>query len=426
MKVIKQARELATNPAYAQWLALPLLVADSILCGLIIFKVPYTEIDWVAYMEQIKIYLAGERDYTKIQGSTGPLVYPAGHLRIYRLLYAVTDGGKNVLLAQVLFAVLYIATLALVMACYRRARAPPYIFPMLVFSKRLHSIYMLRLFNDGFAVFALFLAIYAYQRHSWMLGSAFYSFAVSVKMSVLLALPAVGVILLQGDLLGRFFSRSLTHFVIMSQVQIVLALPFLNENATGYLSRAFDLTRQFLYKWTVNWRFVPEDIFLSKPFSTVLLGINAGLVLLFARARWMKPSGSLLYPLPRMVITPPAPEVQQFIAQRVTPQFILTTILTCNAIGMLCARSLHYQFFAWLAWGTPFLLWRTGYHPVIIYAIWGAQEWAWNVYPSTQASSKVVVGALLVTIAGVWDGTRKDLHVAVRRRKEAKSEAQTE
>ena len=60
----------------------------------------------------------------------------------------------------------------------------------------------------------------------------------------------------------------------------------------------------------------------------------------------------------------------------------MTTVLTANAIGMLCARSLHYQFYAWLAWGTPFLLWRTGFHPIVQYAIWAAQEWAWNVYPS--------------------------------------------
>ncbi len=47
-------------------------------------------------------------------------------------------------------------------------------------------------------------------------------------------------------------------------------------------------------------------------------------------------------------------------------------------------------------------------HPVGIYAVWAAQEWAWNVYPSTNASSAVVVGCLLIEVVGVWWGTRQD------------------
>lgn len=75
---------------------------------------------------------------------------------------------------------------------------------------------------------------------------------------------------------------------------------------------------------------------------------------------------------------------------------------------MLCARSLHYQFYAYIAWATPFLLWRSGMHPILMYAVWAVQEWAWNVYPSTDISSMVVVGCLAVQVFGVWLGTRKD------------------
>jgi alpha-1,3-mannosyltransferase len=96
------------------------------------------------------------------------------------------------------------------------------------------------------------------------------------------------------------------------------------------------------------------------------------------------------------------------ISDRVTPRYVLTTILTANAVGMLCARSLHYQFYSWAAWATPFLLWRSGLHPIFIYVVWGAQEWAWNVYPSTDASSAVVVGALAITVAAAWWGTGAD------------------
>lgn len=86
-----------------------------------------TEIDWEAYMEQASQYLNGERDYTMIKGGTGPLVYPAFHVYIYSVLYKLTDEGKNIFLAQAIFAWWYMAILMLVMACYRKARVrPPY------------------------------------------------------------------------------------------------------------------------------------------------------------------------------------------------------------------------------------------------------------------------------------------------------------
>jgi alpha-1,3-mannosyltransferase len=34
--------------------------------------------------------------------------------------------------------------------------------------------------------------------------------------------------------------------------------------------------------------------------------------------------------------------------------------------------------------------------------IWVLEEWAWNVYPSTQASSLVVVGVYVAVLGGVW------------------------
>ena len=73
-------------------------------------------------MQQIQLYVKGERNYYKIEGGTGPLVYPGLHVYIYRILYAVTGRGENVFAAQVVFSVLYLCTLAVVMACYRRAK----------------------------------------------------------------------------------------------------------------------------------------------------------------------------------------------------------------------------------------------------------------------------------------------------------------
>jgi alpha-1,3-mannosyltransferase len=225
-------------------------------------------------------------------------------------------------------------------------------------------------------------------------------------MSLLLALPALGVVLL----LVRGVGTGMRQAWLMAQLQIVIALPFLPVNWSGYLSRAFEFSRQFLFKWTVNWRFVGEDTFLSKEFSMSLLIGHASILVLFALTRWLKPAGR---PLKDMVsrlfrAEEPLGDIQQQVARRITPQYVLTTVLTANVIGILFARSLHYQFYAYLAWATPFLLWRSGMHPVLQYGLWIAQEWAWNIYPSTDTSSKVVVAVLAATVAGVWWGTGKD------------------
>ncbi|KAL1998642.1 hypothetical protein VTN02DRAFT_5813 [Thermoascus thermophilus] len=397
--------DVCRNPKHTRWIAPLLFLADAFLCVLIIWKVPYTEIDWTTYMQQVSLYLSGERDYIKIQGSTGPLVYPAAHVYIYSLLYHATDEGRDIALGQVLFAVLYLLTLAVVMACYRRTGAPPYLFPLLVLSKRLHSVFVLRLFNDCFAALAMWTAIWLFQRRKWTAGVVVWTSGVAIKMTLLLLAPAVALLVGLGQGVGRGILLGTTAVLI----QVLLAAPFLRENPVGYVSRAFELTRQFLFKWTVNWRFVGEQVFLSKTFSLSLLAVHVSLLGLFVTMRWVKPSGSNLVNLVGKVMSGRQPTVA------LSNAFVTTTMLTSLVIGLLCARSLHYQFFAYLAWATPFLLWRSGFHPVLIYALWAAQEWAWNIFPSTSQSSIIVVLSLAVQVFGVlfdggesFDGKRRE------------------
>ena len=167
-------------------------------------------------MQHIDLYIKGERDYKNITGSTGPLVYPGAHVFIYRVLHALTDGGTNIRRAQYIFAGVYLGTLAVVLQCYRMAKVPPYVFPLLVLSKRLHSIFVLRCFNDCFAVLGLFAAILAYQKRQWHLGSFFYTCGLNVKMSLLLPLPAMGIIMEQA--LGT--REAITQALIILQVSV--------------------------------------------------------------------------------------------------------------------------------------------------------------------------------------------------------------
>ncbi|KAL4919731.1 glycosyltransferase [Aspergillus aurantiobrunneus] len=383
--------ELCSNPKHTKWIAPLLNVGDGVLCALIIWKVPYTEIDWTTYMQQIKLYVSGEREYTLIEGSTGPLVYPAAHVYSYTLLYHLTDAGRDIGFGQIIFAFLYLITLTIVMACYRRVRAPPYLFPLLVLSKRLHSVYMLRLFNDGLAALAMWGSIWLFMNRKWALAVILWSLGLGIKMSLILLVPAVIVVLALGLSIGPCIRLA----ILAVGIQVALAIPFLQTNPNGYFERAFEFGRQFMFKWTVNWRFVPEDIFLSTGFWWGLIALHSLILIVFGTTSFLKPSGTNL---PNFV--------SRFLTGRhrgvaLQPAFTMAVLLTSLAIGLLCARSIHYQFFAYLSWATPFLLWRAGYHPILVYALWLLQEWAWNVYPSTSLSSTVVVLLLCAQVFGV-------------------------
>ena len=52
-------------------------------------------------------------------------------------------------------------------------------------SYRIHSIFVLRLFNDPLAMLLLYIAVILFQRHRWYEGCFVFSLAVSVKMNVL-------------------------------------------------------------------------------------------------------------------------------------------------------------------------------------------------------------------------------------------------
>lgn len=204
----------------------------------------------------------------------------------------------------------------------------------------------------------------------------------------------------------------------MGLVQVLIGVPFLAHYPTEYLSRAFELSRQFFFKWTVNWRFVGEEIFLSKGFALTLLALHVLALGIFVTTRWIKPARKSLVQLISPVLLAGKPPLtgpeHRAAARDVTPRYIMTTILSANAVGLLFARSLHYQFYTYVAWSTPFLLWRAGLHPVLVYLLWAVQEWAWNVFPSTPASSAVVVGVLGVTAAGVWFGAREEWELGMK------------
>src|SRR6185312_367334 len=82
--------------------------------------VRYTEIDYSTYLEQVDLFLQGERNYKLIRGQTGPIVYPAGFLYIFSLFRWIA--GNDIRMAQYLFCVLEALTVYLVSLIYQECR----------------------------------------------------------------------------------------------------------------------------------------------------------------------------------------------------------------------------------------------------------------------------------------------------------------
>ncbi|XP_071501144.1 dol-P-Man:Man(5)GlcNAc(2)-PP-Dol alpha-1,3-mannosyltransferase-like, partial [Diadema antillarum] len=362
-----------------------------------------TEIDWKAYMQEVEGVVNGTYNYMQLKGDTGPLVYPAGFVYIFMALYYATDRGVNIKLAQYIFMGLYLMTILVVFRIYiRTKKTPPYVFFfMCCASYRIHSIFVLRLFNDPVAMYFLYVAVALFMDRRWTVGCMFFSLAVSIKMNILLFAP--GLLLL---LLTEYgFWLTIPMLAICGLIQLGLAWPFLLENPEGYLLRSFELSRQFFFKWTVNWRFLPEEIFLNRHFQLTLLALHIIVLFLFVVHRWNRRNGGIF----ALLKTPSIPD-----RSVLTPNYIVGTLFASNFIGMVFSRTLHYQFYVWYFHTLPYLLWSTDYPDVFRLLILGVIEMCWNTYPSTSLSSGALHACHLLILLGLWLNKEDLRRVAVR------------
>ncbi|XP_051131519.1 dol-P-Man:Man(5)GlcNAc(2)-PP-Dol alpha-1,3-mannosyltransferase isoform X2 [Andrographis paniculata] len=354
-------------------------------------------------------FLGGERDYSKLKGDTGPLVYPAGFLYIYSAIQYITGG--EVYPAQVLFGILYIVNLGMVLFIYLKTDVVPWwALCLLSLSKRVHSIFVLRLFNDCFATTLFHAALISFIHQKWHMGLIIFSGAVSVKMNVLLFAPPLFILLLKAmDVFGV-----ITSLAGAALLQIVLALPFLLSHPIPYISRAFNLGRVFIHFWSVNFKFVPEPVFISKELALFLLATHLILLAIFCHYRWCRHEGGLfclihskLAQMKLKVAYLSSFPLNQLNKSNtnlriLTTEHIVTTMFVGNFIGIVCARSLHYQFYSWYFYSLPYLLWRTPFPVWLRLVLFAAVEFCWNVYPSNTYSSLLLLAAHLAILGGLW------------------------
>jgi alpha-1,3-mannosyltransferase len=336
----------------------------------------------------------GDFNYEHLEGQTGPLVYPAGFVHLFALLRGLTSQGKDIFRAQMMFSAIHILLLAVVLfGIYSRVPDLPFSAPFLaVLSRRVHSIFELRLFNDGVAMLYAYTSVALAMRNKWTLACILFSLAVSIKMNVLLMAPGLAVVLVQANgLIGATL-----RVALCGAIQLLLAGPFLLVNPLGYLRRSFELGRVFLSKWTVNFKFLDEPTFQSPRLALALLAMTLLTWLLFGHFRWARSSGGLF----KLVLRAP-----WFTNVKLSAEHVAVCLLESNLIGIVFARSMHYQFYAWYAHVIPLLVFRgsigrrnfiAGLMLVLVIEI------CFNVFPATPISSLALQTANYALLVSSW------------------------
>lgn len=345
--------------------------------------------------------------------------------------------------------------LYLTLRIYSKSRkVPPFLLILSAFtSYRIHSIYTLRLFNDPIAVLFFYAALNLFLDRKWTVGSVLFSLAVGIKMNILLFAPAI--LLLYLTSLGPV--KTIVQLGICAVVQLIIGLPFLLTYPVEYLKGSFDLGRVFEHKWTVNYRFLSREFFEDKGFHIGLLVAHLLLLAIFFKPCYLyfqnytrlrslqaqfqpqidaqnrrkeakkkqkkkqKAEEEEMTSEQKQFLSsfekglknqmggkspPPAP-VEEEESEDYTihfdqaTQLVLLPIFLCNFIGMVCARSLHYQFYVWYFHSLPYLSWFTDYHPSFKILVLLLIEFCWNKYPSTIFSSSLLHMCHLILLVGI-------------------------
>ena len=371
-------------------------------------------------MQQISTIIKGnEFDYTKVRGGTGPLVYPAGHVWIYSVLWWVTDQGSYTKRAQWIFGGVYVSVTAVVLAIYRQVfveekkrkrntegdgniqeNPPVWIVGLLVLSKRVMSLFVLRLFNDGFEILFVYIAILFMVKNKWKAACAFYSMAVSIKMNALLYAPAVLLLLTQAVGL----EIALLYIVgVCGGVQIVVGALFLWQYPKEYLGRAFEFNRVFLHKWSVNYGWMSEKAFGNKKLAITLVVLHLGCLAVFGHFQWT----------PRGLVTM-LKRNSSFLGQdtrrrrrrSLSATHVALTLFTCNLIGMTFTRTIHYQFYLWYFHTLPFLLWKMALPVYYKIAVLVVTEYVFNTYPPKSEAGLGLHLSHLLMLQSLWERPR--------------------
>ena len=374
---------------YRTYWIVGVFLADACLSVLALWRTPFTDVDWTSYSQQLDLIWGGERNYADIRGDTGPLVYPAGHVLFYSVLRGLT-GGK-LFQAQAVFCGLYLIQMGMVFYLYFGKevslwRGHLFEAVLLVCSRRVHSLFFLRCFNDCVAMTLLYASLCLFSSCRRQAGNLCFGLALSVKMNILMWAPGLLLLpLLDEDRQWRHrFRVWIESGVIILGVNVILALPFLLSHPWAYLQGSFDFSRVFEQRWSVNLQFLPESLFLSRKFHVTLLALHVVLLLIILPNMWKR------------MTTPQFGVIKR-------QRLMIKYFFVINFIGVACMRSFHYQFYAWYAATVPYILTRAcRASKTATLAVVLTLEGCLNLYPPTSTASMAVTLCHLITLIGAF------------------------
>jgi len=146
----------------------------------------------------------------------------------------------------------------------------------------------------------------------------------------------------------------------------------------------------------VNWKFIPEEMFLNRYLHIGLLSAHILVLLIFVPV-WLRFLQSY-HSFNKVANT-----AEGKVPMQIRNQLIIFPLFVSNFIGICFSRSLHYQFYVWYYHTIPYLLWSTRLPVRVKLIIFGVIEMCWNVFPATAWSSLSLVISHLTILAGIWE-----------------------
>ncbi|XP_068810777.1 dol-P-Man:Man(5)GlcNAc(2)-PP-Dol alpha-1,3-mannosyltransferase isoform X2 [Struthio camelus] len=413
------------EPSYTPLVAACLCLAEGGVNLWVIRRVPYTEIDWKAYMDEVEGFANGTLDYTQLKGDTGPLVYPAGFVYIFLGLYYATGRGTDIRLAQYLFAGLYLLNLLLVFRIYCRTNKPSRVSederpalrsrtsippPQTFRSPGLHPQALHLCPAPGNSGAALPAGEPRGVPHPLLRPGS----PVPVQMDGELALPprrgfptsrfpyhtAPGSPGWPGALCPPSVAQVQREHPGSAKGSCRKKTPIPSLDRQQYPSAGWGESRAGQGRPWAQHPGAPSpvetqpDPGLSSTPEWAAQGCPTNLVWGAVLQGWGVVAG----------FTPPA----LWVCRLNACAQIVFILFSSNFLGVCCSRSLHYQFYVWYFHTLPYLLWCTptaklAHMPKVL--LLGVIELCWNTYPSTVCSSLSLHICHGLVLLQLWYGT---------------------
>jgi len=146
----------------------------------------------------------------------------------------------------------------------------------------------------------------------------------------------------------------------------------------------------------VNFKFLPEDLFLDRGLHVALLVLHVSSLV------WIL--GRMSASVPRLYKSGRSMQNKSDDPLNHRPGTIVGIMFVSNFIGIVFARSLHYQFYVWYFHTLPYLLfvarWKVWARVLFMVLV----EICWNVYPATALSSGLLTLCHVSLLATLTSG----------------------